>query len=86
MPFEGTIDALPELPESNTKPVYHFRPSCAFCAAELEQVELMFVSRLGGLPPAICSGCIERNMGVLEAHRIDPEATSNAIAAASRGR
>lgn len=86
MPFEGTIDALPELPESHTKPVYHFRPCCAFCAAKLDDVELMFVSRLGGLPPAICSGCVEGYRLVLEAHRIDPDATARAIAAASGAR
>ena len=45
---------------------------CAFCAADVADVELMFVSEQGGLPPEICSACVEGFMAVLDLHRRHP--------------
>lgn len=46
---------------------------CAFCAADVGDVELMFRSDLGGLPAEICSACVEVFAAVLDLHRRAPE-------------
>ena len=54
---------------------------CWFCGAASSDVELLFVSARGGLPPIICSGCVEGFAAVLAAHRVDPAAAALAVAA-----
>jgi hypothetical protein len=56
------------------------RHCCAFCGAELADVELVFVSSLGGLPPGICSDCVEWFAVTLALHRRDPAAAARANA------
>ena len=54
---------------------------CWFCGAASGDVELLFVSSRGGLPPIICSGCVEGFATVLAAYRVDPAAAMHAVAA-----
>jgi hypothetical protein len=54
---------------------------CWFCGAASGDVELLFVSSRGGLPPIICSGCVEGFAAVLAAHRVDPATAALAVAA-----
>ena len=54
---------------------------CWFCGAASSDVELLFVSSCGGLPPIICSGCVEGFAAVLAAYRVDPAAAVLAVAA-----
>ena len=60
----------------NTRPLH-----CWFCGASSGDVELLFVSSRGGLPPVICSGCVEGFAAVLAAYRVDPTAAVLAVAA-----
>ena len=48
----------------NVRPLH-----CWFCGVASGDVELLFVSSRGGLPPIICSGCVEGFAAVLAAHR-----------------
>ena len=54
---------------------------CWFCGAASSDVELLFVSSRRGLPPIICSGCVEGFAAVLAAYRVDPAAAVLAVAA-----
>ena len=54
---------------------------CWFCGAASSDVELLFVSSRGGLPPIICSGCIEGFAAVLVAHQVDPAMAARVVAA-----
>ena len=49
------------------------RHCCAFCGTGHEAAELLFVSWIGGLPAAICSGCVVGFAAILDAYRCDPE-------------
>jgi hypothetical protein len=60
----------------NVRPLH-----CWFCGVASGDVELLFVSSRGGLPPIICSGCVEGFAAVLAAHRVDPAAAALAVAA-----
>ena len=61
---------------TNVRPLH-----CWFCGAASSNVELLFVSSRGGLPPIICSGCVEGFAAVLAAYRVDPAAAVLAVAA-----
>jgi hypothetical protein len=61
---------------SNVRPLH-----CWFCGAASGDVELLFVSSRGGLPPIICSGCVEGFAAVLAAHRVDPAMAARVVAA-----
>jgi hypothetical protein len=52
---------------------------CCFCGATHCEVELLFVSPIGGLPPNICSGCVEGFAAVIAAYRVDANAAALAI-------
>jgi hypothetical protein len=54
---------------------------CWFCGPASGNVELLFVSSRGGLPPIICSSCVEGFAAVLAAYRVDPAAAVLAVAA-----
>lgn len=54
---------------------------CCFCGATHCQVELLFVSPIGGLPPNICSGCVEGFATVIAAYRVNAAAAALAITA-----
>ena len=60
----------------NVRPLH-----CWFCGAAFGDVELLFVSSRGGLPPIICSGCVGGFAAVLAAYRVDPAAAVLAVAA-----
>lgn len=49
------------------------RVTCGFCAAGRDEVELLFVSEIGGYPPAICDRCVAVKYVVVAAHRTSPE-------------
>jgi hypothetical protein len=52
---------------------------CWFCRASSDDVELLFVSSVGGLPPVICSGCVEGYAAVLGVFRVDAAAARDAV-------
>lgn len=58
-----------------------YKLSCDFCASPLAEVDLLFRSEVGGLPPAICSDCVVGFADVVKLHRVDPDAAARAIAA-----
>ena len=60
----------------NVRPLH-----CWFCGTASSNVELLFVSSRGGLPPIICSACVEGFAAVLAAHRIDPVAAALEVVA-----
>ena len=55
--------------------------SCSFCAAGLGETDLLFVSQIGGLPPAICGECVSDFAAVMRLHEADPALCACAIAA-----
>jgi hypothetical protein len=57
---------------------------CCFCGAVTADVELLFVSQIGGLPPVICSGCVQGFAAILVAHRANPTDTALAITALNK--
>jgi hypothetical protein len=57
------------------------RHACSFCGHDINEVELLFRSQLGGLPAAICEGCIEPYHEVVTMHRHSPERAAELVAA-----
>lgn len=46
---------------------------CDFCSRELAEVDLLFVSELGGIPPEICDRCVTGFAEVVTTHKRSPE-------------
>lgn len=57
------------------------RPCCGFCGRDLADVELLFIGDIGGIPDAICDGCLTRYYEVVKLHRRAPDLAGSLIAA-----
>lgn len=56
-------------------------PTCSFCAQSYEAAELLFRSDIGGMPPWICSACVDGFSAVIRVHRESPALADGLIAA-----
>lgn len=54
---------------------------CSCCSRDVSEVELLFRSEIGGIPPAICSICITVMAEVVEAHAVSPTRAAALVAA-----
>lgn len=45
---------------------------CSFCARDVSEVELLFRSEIGGVPPNICGDCITHMAEVVAENAVSP--------------
>lgn len=57
---------------------------CSFCNRDLDEVEFLVKSAVGGLPPEICSVCIEQLSDLVAAYRRSPAEAAALIHATNR--
>jgi hypothetical protein len=62
------------------KPRRPYHLHCDFCIRPVEDAELLFRSGVGGLPPAICSDCVDLFADITKLNRADPQAAAQAVA------
>lgn len=60
-------------------------PSCDFCGHSYDAAELLFRSDIGGMPPWICSTCVDGYAAVIRVHRDSPALADALVTAHNAG-